>query len=214
MAKTKNPHAVISLAEAERAIYIDCEGFKDKSPTLIGVLMDGTIEQIVFDPDLELAATRKGLRISTFGAEARRIYELCLQEQRVIVAYSEHELRLFADYADIDIGTHYRNARRIAKRWKNQVRPGDQIGGRGLKDFLRFIGYPMGGYLGEKPPTERINGIRDMLCKHGSYGALTPRKKKDWTKLLEYNRVDCEGMRTLVILASRGLAHEPPAAPQ
>lgn len=204
MARKRNPRGTISVEEAERAIYIDCEGFKAKAPTLMGILMDGEIEQVVFDSELEPAAKKKGLRMSTFAAEARRLDQLCQQENRVIVAYSEHELRLFAEYAGIDVGPRYRNARKIATRWRNKTQPGEKLASHGLKDFLRLIDYPMGRYLAEKPPTQRITSIRDMLRRRGSYGALTSRKKKDWSKLLEYNRVDCQGMRELVMVASQG----------
>ena len=61
MPKKKNPHASISSTEAGRAIYIDFEGFQDKSPSLIGVLIEDKFEQIVLDPGLVSAASAKAM---------------------------------------------------------------------------------------------------------------------------------------------------------
>ncbi len=52
----------ITLAEAERTIYIDFEGFEKKAPHLIGVLIDDTYQSIVLEIDLTLAAEAKQLR--------------------------------------------------------------------------------------------------------------------------------------------------------
>ena len=72
MPKKKNPHASISSAEAERAIYIDFEGFQDKSPSLIGVLVENDFEQIVLDPELESAARAKSMRLVNLSDEIGR----------------------------------------------------------------------------------------------------------------------------------------------
>ena len=45
----KTVHGVISREDAARAIYVDFEGFKDKSPCLIGILVEGVLEQVVLD---------------------------------------------------------------------------------------------------------------------------------------------------------------------
>ena len=111
-----NPHATISPAEAERAIYIDCEGFQDHAPTLIGVLMNEQFEQIVVDPALQSAALAKGQSVSVLKVEVQRLKDLCASERRPLVAYSQHELNLFRTHAQVDVDDCYRNARMIAKR--------------------------------------------------------------------------------------------------
>jgi hypothetical protein len=44
-----NPHAVITTDEAQRAIDVDCEGFVDQSPTLLGLPVGDTLEQVVLE---------------------------------------------------------------------------------------------------------------------------------------------------------------------
>jgi len=65
LSSDKTVHGVISREDAARAIYVDFEGFKDKSPCLIGILVEGTLEQVVLDRRLFAAAVasrcRKGV---------------------------------------------------------------------------------------------------------------------------------------------------------
>ena len=84
MPRKKNPHASIFSAEAERAIYIDFEGFQDKSPSLIGVLIEDKFEQIVLDPELESAASAKSMRLAILGDEVQRLIDLSIKEDRYI----------------------------------------------------------------------------------------------------------------------------------
>ena len=197
-----NPHAVISLRDAERAIYIDCEGFQEQSPVLLGIQIHDATEQVVLDPVLEPVARARHHRMSSFVAEVSRLVELSQIEQRPIVAYSQHERNVILKFTHMDIGDHYRDARMIANRWKNALHRGEPLGGKGLKAYLAFIGYERGSHLGNRKSTKRIREVRDMIARRGTYDALTPVKKAHWTNLLEHNRIDCDGMRELVIRAA------------
>lgn len=202
-----NPESQISPDEAKRAIYIDCEGFMDKSPALIGLLIGEQFEQVVLDPDLELVAKAREHRMSSFKTEATRLYELSEDESRMIVAYSQHEKNMFLEYAGSDLTNKYRDARKIAVRWKNTLHRDEELPGRGLKDFLKFIGYHRGSHLGDKKTTSRLRAVRDMIVRRGNYELLTPVAKGKWTKLLEHNLIDCDGMRELVIKAAKEMAN-------
>jgi hypothetical protein len=205
MPRKKKPDERITLAEATRGIYVDCEGFKERSPSLIGVLIEDQFEQVVFDPGLKLAAEAKGLRVSSFPSEAARIARLARDEDRVVVAYSQMERQLFSDYAGVELGSHYRDARKIAKYWKNVCHYDEPIAGRGLKDFFDFIGYRVTGNPGKQKTTKRLRALLEMLPRKGSYEALTSTKKWQWTNLLTYNEHDCRGMKELVMRASTEL---------
>src|SRR5690349_6227342 len=108
MTKTLSSHATISPEDAELAIYIDFEGFEGKSPALLGVLIGDSLEQIILDPELRLAAHAKGLRTSSLIQEAVRLRTLSTDQERLIVAYSQHERNLLVTYAQLDIGHRYR----------------------------------------------------------------------------------------------------------
>ena len=51
----------LSRVESKTAIYIDFEGFMNKSPTLIGYCCEADFVQVVFDRALQSAALAKGL---------------------------------------------------------------------------------------------------------------------------------------------------------
>ena len=74
------------MTDMTREIYIDFEGFMDKTPSLLGILVEDEFEQVVLDPSLRLAAIAKDLRISTLEAEVRSLVKRCEQEGRKIVA--------------------------------------------------------------------------------------------------------------------------------
>ncbi len=206
MPTDRNRQSVISPRDADRAIYIDFEGFADHSPTLLGILIGDQFEQVVLDSELTSAADAKGMRLSTVAAEASQLQARSLGEQRVVVAYSQHELNVLRTYAQTEIGEVYRDARKIAKRWINRLHPDAPIQEWTLKEFLKFIEHPRGNHLGFQQSTARIRAVRDMLRKKRSYDALTPVAKAKWTKLLDHNEIDCRGMRALVQRAASELA--------
>ena len=197
---------MITFAEAERAIYIDCEGFEQQSPTLIGVLVGDDLEQVVLDPQLEPLARARNHRLTSFASEAARLRNVAIKEGRLIVAYTQHESNLFRKFGEIDIADCYCDAHKLARRWRNRLHRDIPINNRGLPEFLRIIKFPRGSYLGNKKSTKRIKAVRDMLLSKGSYELLTPVKKAQWTKLLKHNEIDCRGMRALVIHAALELA--------
>jgi hypothetical protein len=206
MKRPRDPHASITPEEAARAIYIDFEGFQDAAPTMVGVLVGDVLEHVVFDGALRAAAEAKSCSISTLSETAERLRRRCVEERRVLVAFSTHELKVLAEYAGVDAGPLYRDARKIARRWRSKFHPERRGEGRGLKDFLRLINYPRGTYLGERKSTKRLKAIQEMLGRRSSYTALTPVKKGQWTKLLQHNEIDCRGMQALIVRAASDLA--------
>lgn len=193
----KRIQSSISKEEAERAIYIDFEGFEDMSPTMLGILIEESFEQVVFDEALKPAALKKNMRMNSIEAEIVNLIRTCNNENRLIVAYSQHEFNIIREYANQDISQYYRDARMIAKKWRNRLYR-DSCRCKSLKDYLSFIGFNRPSHLGERKTTSRIKSVKDMLLRRGDYDSLTPTTKAKWTKLLEHNEIDCKGMRALV----------------
>jgi hypothetical protein len=201
-----NPHALISMNDANKAIYIDFEGFVDKSPSLLGILKEDNFEQVVFDINLISAAEAKSLRYAELDEEIERIIKCAKKEHRYIVAYSQHELRVIKTYTSFDITEQYRDARMIAKRWKNKcltLTQEQKSSLKTLKDYLAFIHYERGAFLGENQSTSRLKSVIDMSIKRGEYSNLTAVAKGKWTKLLKHNEIDCKGMKALVLKAAK-----------
>jgi hypothetical protein len=190
----------ISRPAAERAIYIDFEGFTDQTPALLGILIDDHFEQVVLDPRLQQAAEAKHLRVVSLDAIIKEIVNRANSEKRQIVAYTQHEKNVVLRFANIDLTGPYRDARMIAMRWRRRPFETGNTD-RTLKNYLKAIGFVRGAYLGDRLSTTRLGEVIKMLDERTAYDKLTAVKKAKWTKLLSHNRIDCEGMKALVLYA-------------
>jgi hypothetical protein len=207
----KKVHTNFSPEEASRAIYVDFEGFKGKTPSLVGILVEGVLTQTVLDPRLFPAAVVKGCKAGSINEVAHNLRERCQAEGRKLVAYSGHELRTFATYSGVDFSDVYRNALLIARKWWNVFHHSKPID-RKLKTFLTAIGAPMPASLGVGNATSRLRAVIDMLERRHTYRALTPVVRKKWRDLLAYNAHDCRGTQRLVCHATTELAMRPRAS--
>lgn len=188
--------------EAFRAIYIDFEGLKEEPPSLIGIATEYHFRQVVLSPTLKGAADAKGLRFGAIDAVAGELVQQSEDEDRRIVGYSQFERQGLEEHGLVELGTRYRDARMIGRRWINRLHPGAVSEWR-LVDLLRFIGYDVPRHLGKGNAAKRIRDVSGGLAvKQGDYSRLTGTQKGKWTKLLEYNRIDCLGMRDVVLRAA------------
>jgi hypothetical protein len=197
----KKQFSDITLAQAERAIYIDFEGITDKAPSLIGVLVDETYQSIVLDPVLTLAADAKQLPVMGLKDAMESILRQSIQEDRYIVGFSYHEKKTVLEYADIDISHRYRDAHKVAKTWANRL-PGDKPDSWRLVTFLKFIGFEYTNY-GQSLVTKWLRAVIGKSNEKGSFDACSPTVKGHWTKLLLYNEQDCRGTKALMLHALR-----------
>ncbi|UCH24956.1 MAG: hypothetical protein JSV66_13525 [Trueperaceae bacterium] len=195
-----------SHKEAVRGIYLDFEGFKDSPPALLGISVDEAFEQVVLDPALALAAEAKGLRVSTLPKEMKRLMKESKKTGRFIFAYSRHEAKVVGEHTKFGekFEAVYKDGRKIAKRWFKKEHSKDALPDWSLQSFMRFIGSSRPRYLGYGNATSRLQDVRDMLEQRGSYEALTPVAKGKWTRLLNYNRYDCTGLKALMVHATAG----------
>lgn len=194
---TLQSEKTISISEAERAIYIDFEGFSEKAPSLIGIQCEDKFWQVVLTDDLALAAAAKDILVCDGKQVISDLFNRARSEHRKIVAYSSFEKEQCYKWYQIDISSAYVNANLVAKSWKKVAHPKIRVSG--LKDYLKLVNYPRGDYLGIKQSTQRIASVSEMLAKRNSFDALTPVVKAKWTKLLEHNKIDVEGMKFLVL---------------
>jgi hypothetical protein len=204
----KARESLITKEESEKAIYIDFEGFQDKSPTLIGCWCDGSFSQIVFDPVLKPAAKAKGLSVREAKQATEDLLRWATAQNRRIIAYTQHEKRLASSYFGVDLSPVYADARMIAKKWlahlkKRHVNWKEEYPHwdieYGLKDFFELTGYDRPSYLGKQKSTKRIRDVTNMLVKRNChYERLTHTTKGKWTKLLKHNEHDVIGMRYVI----------------
>jgi hypothetical protein len=198
--KTLPSEKKISKVDVERAIYIDFEGFMKHPPSLIGIMCEDDFWQVVLVEDLILAAQAKNIKFDDGKNLISNLIHRAVDEDRKIVAYSSFEKEQCHRWYDLDISSLYVNANLVARSWKKIAFPQEKISG--LKDYLKLINYPRGDHLGIKQSTQRIKSVSEMIAKKGSYELLTTTQKGKWTRLLNHNRIDVEGMKALMLRAT------------
>ncbi len=193
----------ISPIQADKAIYIDFEGLMNEPPSLIGVMIDGEFSQHVFDPKLYLAAAHSNLDCCDASSFCNELVMRASDEKRRIVAFSSYEKTIFKKYYGLDISPLYADARKIAKVLRPLILQASGEKPRDLKSYLNAIGYERGNYLGLKQTAPRIRAVSSMLEKRQDFENLTPTVKAKWTKVLQHNHIDVDGMSILVNLCSQ-----------
>ena len=193
--------------QANRAIYLDFEGFKGKPPAIAGFSFDNQFEQVVLDPVLEGAAAAHGLSVLTLDEFVRNLLDECKTNGRFIIAFSDHERAVILRELDLDIRNYYKNALRLANRWRHKYHPHEEWGKASLARYLELPGidYEIPSHLGKGSATARLRSVSEGLETRGDYAKLVASQKKKWADLLEYNRHDVLALEYLTRKAAEEL---------
>jgi hypothetical protein len=208
-------------ALARRAIYIDIESLKTTPPqiAILGVLSgtDGEgLEQLIVDPRLAPArvAKRDRLRVATWPDAVQEIVTRAAAADRRIVGWSNFDRDRMAEARpDLrgEIDSRYVNALKIARPWRQKVHPTftiereDQFAPKHTLDkYARLARYEDARALENATPAKWIrHTLRQLQANDGRYRQITPEAKRDWHKLLDYNRHDLLALRHIVVAATR-----------
>ena len=192
--------------QARRAVFFDFEGFADRPPALLGVAIEGKLQQVVLDPKLEQAADAKGLQVSSLHKEALRLQNIAKNEDRLLVAFTRHELKVCWDFCQVDLGPYYWDAHKAARPWRRVHHPEHASEPRDLLHYFRVVGLEPPQHHGVKKTTARLKAVIEQLQRHGEYNRLTPTAKGKWTKVLQHNEHDCLGLADLVMCIAQASA--------
>lgn len=213
----KRPKSM-TLSEARSAIYVDFEQCKDEDPILLGVLFraDGgkTVRYVRFLTDADFRhAVSPGVggfeppKYRELSSACRYVLRMAEREDRLIVSWSEHDLRVM--HKGLKLAEHpaleqrYRDGKAIVKRWANSTGQGHE-GRNTLASYPELIGYEVPEGAGTGRTGETIRRVRKSLTnKSEGFADLTPNQQARWLDLLEHNRHDCLGMRDLVFKAAK-----------
>lgn len=201
--------AMISKDEADRAIYVDYECSQDKSPTLLGVLIEEELIQGIVEPAFDAFAGRWGVR-QVIGKEhaafVRELVERSLRENRLIISWSQF------DYKHMVIGApelgsklcdRFRNAIPTAKRWRREKRPGVS-GDNTLLLYLSLTRFAVPEEFRGQVVGTALGLIRRQLAQGRDHKDLTAAAKKGWRRVVRHNQYDLHGMRHVMLVASAG----------
>ena len=192
----------MSPEEAASAVYVDFEGYEESTPALIGCLVEGHFAQVVTDPALYVAGGAKRLETTEFISAWSVIEDRARMEDRKIVAYSTHEMKIVLEYCDTDIFDIFVNARTVIKSWWNRTGARPRPTDWGQKAVERALGLKRPRHLAGGNATRRLRFVSDQIATRGSFDALTPTAKAKWTKLLRYNELDVRHMLSIVETAA------------
>jgi len=204
--------------EARRAIWLDFEGGINKVPSLAGVLVEGRYSAIILHPDFGSLAKNRKLVQQTFENFVGDTLSTASQEERVIAAWSEHELNQMEGFDDRILKACYRNANKLVLNFFRKERPKtmkklrkqnkkDRAEGKrrnsnvGLKDLLGldYIEYVYPSRFKSFKPAKTISQMDGQLAKHGgNYRRVATDAKRAFTQLIRYNEHDCRGMACMV----------------
>lgn len=212
---------LLTTDEARRAIYLDVEGRPYEAPVVLGTLwvsrqgQDPMLRRHVVDPAFAPAAVATGLGRSSLRGEIRSLVSRAERQHRVLVGWSEHEVRVvraFAPEFTDSFDDRYRDARALARRWRKKVHPDYEVirDARGRKHsltaYLSLAGYDLppeyvGGRVGKT-----IRALREALEVEGSYDAVRPKLQARWLEVLGHNEHDLRATRAICLAALDELA--------
>ncbi len=206
----------ITPEEARRALYIDFEGSKDTAPVLLGCAnrsgraANPWVWQAVTDPLFEpLTKGDDHIELLSLADAVERILQRARAKERVIVAWSEHELNVVAKYCPQHLARfeeRFVNARAVAVRWRNACQGGQKPETQRLADYLAVIGYEVAAGGGPGRAGETIAIVRKALGKKHGLKGLTENQLSRWRDLRTHNLHDCDGMKKVCVLAATELA--------
>jgi hypothetical protein len=197
--------------QAMRAFYVDFEGQTDQPPILLGCTRRSgedqlhRVRQVITDPAFAPLAQADGLELLSLGDAVLRILQRAEKGDRLIVAWTEHELNVVRTYCPEHLDrfrSRYVNARKLAVRWRNRRHAGDKPSGT-LADYLTLVGYRVPDEAGIGMTGDTIAVLRRSLARDGDAEQLTDNQRRRWRDLREHNRHDCRGMRVVTLIAAR-----------
>lgn len=205
---------LIGATEARRALYVDYEGSKDHPPTLLGYLVEGTLAAGIVEPLFAPCRERYRAAHATVADHRQLLVDLvdrAEREDRLIVSWSKHDLRLMeaalggdAEHLTI-LGRRYRDARLTARRWKN-LRHADVEGANTLDLYRELLQLEVPERFGRGVVGKALATLRTQLAEGRGYGDLSDGAQKGWRAVVGHNRYDLEVMRSVCVSVADELA--------
>ncbi len=206
----------LTPAEARKALYIDFEGRKDTAPVLLGCAHRAGkgakpwVWQAVTDPLFEpLTRIDDDIELLLLPDAVERILQRAEANDRLIVAWSEHELDVVKEYCPQHLARfepRFVNARTFAVYWRNAVHGGNKPATRDLPAYLALIKYALPEGAGPGRAGETIRLVCRALEKGQGIDGLTDNQRQRWKQLRDHNLHDCHGMKKICVLAAEEIA--------
>ena len=219
----------LTVSEAQRAIYIDFEGFKGKSPTFFGWVWaigkkasddhiacihdihDKALQPLVGEVELPPGAVGTyEQRPFSVGQSINDLARRADNQDRRIVSWSTHEMIKIAE-SELSSSLlrtfehNYRDGKVTAKKWFQQLDLGTAKGTNTLVRYLEQARYPLPDTYGLGQTTKRLKSVLGGIQNRGSWSRLLESQQENWVGLLVHNFADCHGLRHISKTATAAL---------
>ena len=219
----------LTVSEAQRAIYIDFEGFKGKSPTFFGWVWaigkkasddhlacihdihDKALWPLVGEVELPPGAVGTyEQRPFSVGQSINDLARRAGNQDRRIVSWSTHEMIKIAE-GELSpplfrmFEHNYRDGKVTAKKWFKQLDLDTAKGTNTLVRYLEQARYPLPDTYGLGQTTKRLKSVLGGIQNKGSWSRLLESQQENWVGLLVHNFADCHGLRHISKTATAAL---------
>ena len=190
----------ITADELSRAIFIDYEGNIDRDPTLLGWRIDGRSHAAILEENFETCGDRyraKDIHSIDHKQLVSEIVSQASNEDRVIISWSEHDLRIINQHLSTKdqnrLSPRYRNAITTARSWHYRALEKRAPAGD-LSYFCQLLGYPIPKKYGTGKVGHGLRLIRNQLLEGREYQELTPKARALWVAIVKHNDLDLRSM--------------------
>lgn len=128
---------------------------------------------------------------------ASELIERACDEDRVIVSWSEHDLRVITEVLSKkdreQLAMRYRNAIKTARSWHHRTMETRAPAGD-LYYFSKLLGFPIPTKYGTGKVGQGLRLIRNQLHEGREYPELTPKARASWVSIVKHNHLDLRSM--------------------
>ena len=130
----------------------------------------------------------------------------CESEDRLIVSWSEHDLKLLRRVLDEQarerLQCFYRNGKSTARRWNTLYEVGIE-GGHTLERYMERLGWQVPAEIGRGTVGTSLSDLRPLFNEGLRWRDLDLEDRSKWRGIIRHNRHDLKGMEQVVTEAAR-----------
>jgi len=205
----------LSPEEARRAVWIDFEGNgpavqgePSPPPTLLGIRIDKHDAFWIVEELFSTCAHHPGspAGVCDLRELADQLITRCESEDRLIVSWSTHDLKLLMRVLDEQgrerLQSIYRDGKKTARRWNTLHQVGIE-GGHTLEKYMEKLGWQVPAEIGPGTVGPALTALRSLLERGAQWGDLGLGNRNKWRGIIKHNRHDLKGMQRVVTEAAR-----------
>ena len=172
--------------------------------------------QHALEPQLATNRYAHKLAFSPLRSRILAVLARAHREERMLVGWSYHELRVVQSYCPAEAEAFqeiYRDARIEARRWRSRLHPELSVyspewgPNHSLIKYEKFLGIQRPADLGEKKMAAALRSLRSAARRYGSLDEAPESTVRHLDHLMEHNKYDCRNTREIALRVLAELIH-------